>query len=116
MLTIIVKRKHSRQNKDFVRYPLSNNKVNRRAHTIQAQRIRTLETENRRLLDENLAFRTENVGLKCQLARQASLVDSARNTQQALEKILNDIMGVKNGLEDSLQNGIVKWKRALANL
>jgi hypothetical protein len=79
-----------------------------RAHTIQAQRIKTLETENRRLLDENLAFRTENVGLKCQLARQANLVDSARNAQHALEQILGDITGVKNGLEDSLQNGIPK--------
>ena len=78
----------------------------RSIHLVQAQRITNLESENRRLLDENLAFRTENIGLKCQLARQANLVERARSAQQVLEQILNDITGVKNGLEDSLQNGM----------
>ena len=80
---------------------------NSRAHTIQLQRIKSLETDNKRLLNENLAFRAENVGLKCQLARQAQVVESARNTQLALDRILNDITGVKSGLDESLQNGIL---------
>ena len=78
-------------------------------NTTQAQRIKTLETDVRRLLDENLSLRTELIQTKCQVARQtqsSNLIDSARNAQNALEKVLLDVAGIKNGLEDSLQTGM----------
>jgi hypothetical protein len=33
-------------------------------------------------------------------------MDSAKAAQKALEKVLLDVAGIKNGLEDSLQTGI----------
>ena len=60
-------------------------------------------------MDENLGLRTELIQTKCQLARQSqssNLVDSVCVAQQALEKVLLDVEGIKNGLEDSLQAGI----------
>ena len=72
----------------------------------QAIRIRTLETDVRRLLDENLSLRTELIRTKCSLAKQSTLIESARSTQQALEKVILDVAGIKNGLQDSLQSGI----------
>lgn len=75
-------------------------------------RIRTLETDVRRLLDENLALRTELIQIKCQVARQSqssNLIESARSAQKALEKVLLDVAGIKNGLEDSLQIGITPF-------
>jgi hypothetical protein len=33
-------------------------------------------------------------------------MESARSAQKALEKVLLDIAGIKNGLEDSMQTGI----------
>ena len=77
----------------------------------QALRIKTLEADVRRLLDENLALRTELIQAKCQLARQtpsSGLVESARNAQRALEKVILDIAGIKNNLHDSVsQSGTI---------
>ena len=75
-------------------------------NSTQAIRIRTLENEVRRLLDENLSLRTELIQTKCSLAKQSTLIESARSTQQALEKVILDVAGIKNGLQDSLQSGI----------
>jgi hypothetical protein len=64
----------------------------------------------RRLLDENLSLRTDLIKTKCQLARQShssNLMESARSAQKALEKVLLDVAGIKNGLEDSMQTGIL---------
>ena len=72
-------------------------------------RIRALETDIHRLLDENLGLRTELIQTKCSLARQSTsstLIESARFAQQALEKVLLDVAGIKSNLEDSLQTGI----------
>ena len=60
-------------------------------------------------MDENLRLRTELIQTKCQIARQSqssNLVESARIAQQALEKVLLDVAGIKNGLDDGLQTGI----------
>lgn len=89
-----------------------NNDAYFRANSTQAVRIRTLETDVRRLLDENLALRTELIQIKCQVARQSqssNLIESARSAQKALEKVLLDVAGIKNGLEDSLQIGITPF-------
>jgi hypothetical protein len=102
-----VKRKHLRQNKDLVKYalkttlPLSNSSKNQ----AQALRIKTLETDIRRLLDENLALKAEVVHTKCQLARHSSkagLVDSATAAHRALEKVILELAGVKAGLQDGI--------------
>jgi len=82
------------------------------ANSTQALRIRTLESDVRRLLDENLGLRTELIQIKCQLARQSqssNLIESARSAQQALENVLLDVAGIKNGLENSLQIGITPF-------
>jgi hypothetical protein len=75
-------------------------------NSTQAIRIRTLETDVRRLLDENLSLRTELIRTKCSLAKQSTLIESARSTQQALEKVILDVAGIKNSLQDCLQSGI----------
>ena len=79
-----------------------------RANSTQAIRIKALETDVRRLLDENLALRTELIQTKCSLARQSTssnLMESTRSAQQALEKVLLDVAGIKCDLENSLQSG-----------
>jgi len=78
-------------------------------NSAQAQRIKSLETDVRRLLDENLALRTELIQVKCQVAQKSNssnLVQTVRNAHKALEKLLADAAGIKNGLEGSLQTGI----------
>src|SRR5271154_2682902 len=108
MLTSPVKRKHLRQNRDIIRCNYVQTYTDYSANSTQALRIRTLEADVRRLLDENLGLRTELIQTKCQLARQSqssSLIESARTAQLALEKVLLDVAGIKNGLEDSQQNG-----------
>jgi len=82
--------------------------ANIRTNSTQAIRIRALETDIRRLLDENLSLRTELIQTKCSLARQSTssnLIESTRSAQQALEKVLLDVTGIKISLEDSLQSG-----------
>jgi hypothetical protein len=77
-------------------------------NSAQAIRIKTLETDVRRLLDENLSLRTELIQTKCQLARHSqssNLLESARTATKALEKVLLDVAGIKNGLQDTLQTG-----------
>jgi hypothetical protein len=77
-------------------------------NSVQAIRIKNLESEVRRLLDENLSLRTELIQTKCQTARQtqsSTVVDSARSAHAALEKLLIDVTGIKMGLEDGLQTG-----------
>lgn len=89
--------------------PPSNKDAYCSANATRALRIRTLESDVRRLLDENLGLRTELIQIKCQLARQSqssSLIESACSAQRALEKVLIDVAGIKNSLEDSLHNGI----------
>lgn len=79
-----------------------------RVNSTQAIRIKALETDVRRLLDENLGLRTELIQTKCSLARQSAssnLMESTRSAQQALEKVLLDVAGIKSGLEDGLQSG-----------
>ena len=79
-----------------------------RVNSTQAIRIKALETDVRRLLDENLGLRTELIQTKCSLARQSTssnLMESTRSAQQALEKVLLDVAGIKSDLEDSLQSG-----------
>ena len=110
MLTSPVKRKHLRQNRDIIRCLRVWHYADNSANSSQALRIRTLETEVRRLLDENLGLRTELIQTKCQLARQSqssSLIEGARTAQKALEKVLLDVAGITNGLEESVQTGIV---------
>jgi len=80
-----------------------------RVNSAQAQRIKALETDVRRLLDENLALRTELIQVKCQVAQKSNssnLVETVRNAHKALEKLILDAAGIKNGLGDSLQTGI----------
>ena len=108
MLTA-VKRKHLRQNRDIIRYlnGIYSN-ANGSVNSAQALRIKTLETDIRRLLDENLTLRTELIQTKCQIARQSqtsNLVESTRSAREALEKVLLDVAGIKNCLEDGLQTG-----------
>jgi hypothetical protein len=76
-------------------------------------RIRILEGDVRRLMDENLSLRTELIQTKCQLARQSqssALIDGARNAQKALEKVIQEIAGIKNGLEGSLHRGPISLR------
>jgi hypothetical protein len=105
-----VKRKHLRQNKDLVKYTTHHPTY---LHLLtygsknqaQALRIKTLENDIRRLLDENLALKAELVHTKCQLARHSHksvLVDSATAAQRALEKVILDIAGVKAALKDGV--------------
>ena len=101
VLNITVKRKHLRQNRDIIR-----------VNSAQAQRIKTLETDVRRLLDENLALRTELNQVKCQVVRQSNssnLVETVRSAHKAMEKLLIDAAGIKNCLEDSLQTGATNF-------
>jgi hypothetical protein len=63
-------------------------------------------------LDENLGLRTELIQTKCHHARESqssNFIESTRSAQQALEKILLDVAGVKNALEDTLQIGITAF-------
>jgi len=60
-------------------------------------------------MDENLSLRTELIQTKCKLARQSqssALIEGAKSAQKALEKVLLDIAGIKNGLDGSLQQGL----------
>src|SRR5579862_4535795 len=106
---LLVKRKHLRQNRDIIRYfSLEIMTLLSRANSAQAIRIRTMEADVRRLMDENLSLRTELIQTKCELARQShssALIEGAKKAQKALEKVLLDVAGIKDGLADSLQQG-----------